>query len=349
MVDYYKILGLNKDASDQDIKKAYRNLAMKWHPDKNPNNADVAEKKFKEIAEAYSVLSDPNKKKIYDQFGENGLKGSTNMEDGFQTDFPSGFQSGFQSGFPHGFQPSGFNQNGFQGFSFKSNGGGIDPRNIFAQFFGQTNPYDIHDSNADYYNLGSAAADFAGVRMGNSHREKGNDHEIELPCSLEDLYHGCEKKLKIKKMDYNYKPAKNTTKDIIVKIEPGWKEGTKIRFSEEGNVYPNEIPGDIIFVVKEKSHSVFKTKGDSDLIFICEITLKEALNNNNRSITGLDEKKYSIPTKIPHSDYEYVIKGGGMPIRKNKQIIGKGDLIIKYKIKMPSLDQNKLQTINNLL
>ncbi|ROT74671.1 dnaJ homolog subfamily B member 6 [Penaeus vannamei] len=74
MVDYYKVLELNRSASQADIKKAYRRLALKWHPDKNPDNQDEATKKFKEISEAYEVLSDEKKKKIYDQFGKEGLQ-----------------------------------------------------------------------------------------------------------------------------------------------------------------------------------------------------------------------------------------------------------------------------------
>lgn len=74
-VDYYKILQVDRSAKDDDLKKAYRKLAMKWHPDKNPNNKKETEAKFKTISEAYDVLSDPQKRAIYDQYGEEGLKG----------------------------------------------------------------------------------------------------------------------------------------------------------------------------------------------------------------------------------------------------------------------------------
>ena len=75
MVDYYAVLGVNRDADEETIKKAYRKHALKWHPDRNPSNKTAAEQKFKEISEAYEVLSDKNKRAIYDQFGEEGLKG----------------------------------------------------------------------------------------------------------------------------------------------------------------------------------------------------------------------------------------------------------------------------------
>ena len=72
--DFYDILGISRGASDSEIKKAYRKLAMKWHPDKNQDNKETAEKKFKAVSEAYEILSDPKKKEIYDQYGERGLK-----------------------------------------------------------------------------------------------------------------------------------------------------------------------------------------------------------------------------------------------------------------------------------
>src|SRR6185312_5346866 len=72
--DYYKILGVDRSATEDAIKKAFRKLALKWHPDRNPDNKKQAEEKFKEIAEAYEVLNDPKKKEIYDRFGEEGLK-----------------------------------------------------------------------------------------------------------------------------------------------------------------------------------------------------------------------------------------------------------------------------------
>lgn len=116
MVDYYKILDVNKSATEAEIKKAYKKLALKYHPDKNPNNAEEANKKFREISEAYQVLSDEKKRRIYDQYGKEGLighnennySGHRRRHDPFENDFIFG-------GFP---------------FVFR------DPEEVFREFFG---------------------------------------------------------------------------------------------------------------------------------------------------------------------------------------------------------------------
>lgn len=118
---YYQVLEVSKQASDSDIKKAYRKLALKWHPDKNSDNKDEAEKMFKIIAEAYEVLSDPSKKAIYDKHGKKGLLHGMEEHSSKRSDF-YGFSSDDQDPF-----------NGF--FSFR------DPNDIFREFFGTNSPF----------------------------------------------------------------------------------------------------------------------------------------------------------------------------------------------------------------
>uniref|UniRef100_UPI0037E719B0 dnaJ homolog subfamily B member 2 n=1 Tax=Semicossyphus pulcher TaxID=241346 RepID=UPI0037E719B0 len=96
MVDYYNVLGVSKTASQDDIKKAYRKLALKWHPDKNPDNKDEAEKKFKELAEAYEVLSDKSKRDEYDRFGNDRMRQTGSSTSDFSSDFP-GFNFTFRN------------------------------------------------------------------------------------------------------------------------------------------------------------------------------------------------------------------------------------------------------------
>ena len=123
--DYYDVLGIPKGANESDIKKAYRKLALKWHPDKNPNNREQAEEKFKEIGEAYSVLSDPNKKTIYDKYGFEGLEGGTRSYSRNENPFGSKFNN--KSGFP--------SFSGFHHFDFH------DAEDIFRAFFGGRDPF----------------------------------------------------------------------------------------------------------------------------------------------------------------------------------------------------------------
>ncbi|XP_059199586.1 dnaJ homolog subfamily B member 2 isoform X2 [Centropristis striata] len=111
MVDYYSVLGVSKAASQDDIKKAYRKLALKWHPDKNPDNKDEAEKKFKELAEAYEVLSDKSKRDAYDRFGNDRMRNTGSSTSDFSSDFP-----------------------GFT-FTFRN------PDDVFREFFGGQDPF----------------------------------------------------------------------------------------------------------------------------------------------------------------------------------------------------------------
>lgn len=120
MTDYYKVLEVARSANVDQIKKAYRKLALRWHPDKNPDNKEDATKKFREISEAYEVLSDEKKRKLYDKYGVDGLKGSRG---------PS--QHGFRRQARHGslFENDPFDY-AFSGFTFR------DPEDVFREFFG---------------------------------------------------------------------------------------------------------------------------------------------------------------------------------------------------------------------
>jgi DnaJ-class molecular chaperone len=121
--DHYQTLGVARTASDAEIKKAYRKLALKWHPDKNPDNQEAAQAKFQEVGSAFNTLSDPEKKKMYDQFGEAGEDGAS----------PSGGDgSGMGGGMGGGAFPGGGGRGGgMGGQSFHFGGGGGDANDIF--------------------------------------------------------------------------------------------------------------------------------------------------------------------------------------------------------------------------
>ncbi|CAA7050137.1 unnamed protein product [Microthlaspi erraticum] len=328
-VDYYKVLEVDKSASDDDLKKAYRKLAMKWHPDKNPNNKKDAEAKFKQISEAYDVLSDPQKRAVYDQYGEEGLKGNV----------PPPNAGGGASYFSAG--------DGSSSFRF-------NPRNaddIFAEFFGFSTPFGGGGSSGG----GGGGQRFSSRMFGGddmyaSFGEGGGGHhhhhhhhqarkvapiENKLPCSLEDLYKGTTKKMKISReiVDVSGK-AMQVEEILTIGVKPGWKKGTKITFPEKGNEHPGVIPADLVFIIDEKPHPVFTREGN-DLIVTQKISLADALTGYTANITTLDGRTLTVPvTDVIHPEYEEVVPKEGMPLQKDQT--KKGNLRIKFNIKFPA-------------
>eukprot|EP00262_Sarcandra_glabra_P008255 TRINITY_DN21586_c0_g1_i1.p1 TRINITY_DN21586_c0_g1~~TRINITY_DN21586_c0_g1_i1.p1 ORF type:complete len:343 (+),score=57.14 TRINITY_DN21586_c0_g1_i1:79-1107(+) len=339
-IDYYKMLQVDKNANDDDLKKAYRKLAMKWHPDKNPNNKKEAEAKFKQISEAYEVLSDPQKRAIYDQFGEEALKGQV--------------------------PPTGTSN-----FSASSAGGGpsmyrFNPRNaddVFSEFFGFSSPFagmgDASGSRGGSSRFSRSIfgedvfASFGGGGGGGEASanvvRKAPPIERALHCSLEDLYKGTTKKMKISRDVVDSSGRPTTVEEILtIEIKPGWKKGTKITFPEKGNEQRNLIPSDLIFIIDEKSHGVFKRDGN-DLIATQKISLVEALTGCTVQLTTLDGRSLTIPiNSIISPSYEEIVRGEGMPIPKEPS--KKGNLRIKFNIKFPTrLTPEQKTSIKRLL
>lgn len=321
-VDYYNILKVNRQASEDDLKKSYRRLAMKWHPDKNPNNKKEAEAKFKQISEAYDVLSDPQKRLIYDQYGEEGLK------NGAQPDAPTPFGS--------------------------SNDFMFNPRNaedIFAEFFGSS-PFGFGSSGPGrsmrfqsenggmFGGFGGGGGCDNGFRsyhdgMGGGMPRKPAPVETKLQCGLEELYSGSTRKMKISRnvMNANGRLVPET-EILTIDVKPGWKKGTKITFPDKGNEQPNQLPADLVFVIDEKPHDFYKRDGN-DLIVTQIVTLAEALAGTTVNLTTLDGRNLSIPVSdIVNPNYELVIAKEGMPIVREPG--KKGDLKVKFEVKFPT-------------
>lgn len=324
-VDYYKILQVDKNAKDEDLKKAYRKLAMKWHPDKNPTNKKEAEAKFKQISEAYEVLSDSQKRAIYDQYGEEGLKGQVP---------PPGAAGG----------PG--------GASFFQTGGGpnvfrFNPRNandIFAEFFGHSSPFGGMGGGSGMRGGSRFGGGIFGDDIFSSFGEgrptsaaprKAPPIENTLPCSLEELYKGTSKKMKISRELVDASGKTLPVEEILtIDIKPGWKKGTKITFPEKGNEQPNVVPADLVFRIDEKPHNVF-TRDGNDLIITQKISLAEALTGYTVHLTTLDGRNLTIPiSNVIHPSYEEVVPGEGMPLPKDPS--KKGNLRIKFNIKFPA-------------
>ncbi|XP_020207321.1 dnaJ homolog subfamily B member 1 [Cajanus cajan] len=307
-LDYYNVLKVNRNATEDDLKKAYRKLAMKWHPDKNRENSNEAEARFKQISEAYEVLSDPHRRAFYDQHGEEGLKNKP----------PAG----------NGTSPSGFN-----------------PRNaedIFAEFFGSS-PFGFGSSGPGRSSrfpsdttFGGFDNNFRSYSTGRTHMPKAPSVETKLSCTLEELYSGSTRKMKISRivMDAHGRPIQES-EILSIDVKPGWKKGTKITFPEKGNQKPNEVAADLIFVIDEKPHDLFKRDGN-DLIVSKRVSLAEAIGGTTVDITALDGRSLNIQvTKIVSPGYEMTVENEGMPITKEPG--QRGDLRIKFDVKFPTM------------
>ncbi|EPQ52738.1 DnaJ-domain-containing protein [Gloeophyllum trabeum ATCC 11539] len=345
-VELYELLGVSVDASEDEIKKAYRKKAKEHHPVKNPNDPEASQK-FQEMAAAYEILSDPNKREVYDSYGMDGVAGR-----------------GGKGGGPPG----------------------MDPADIFAEFFGGGGP-------------GMFSFDFGGGPR--SGRRRGSqDSIIEYDVTLEDLYNGksvkmnmerevvCEsckgsgargsakprKCVKCEGKGWTYvhsqigpsqlatsravcsecdgegeklrekdrckkckgeKTVKEKTRQEI-HIEKGMSDRQRIVLAGAGDQTPGSPPGDVVFVLKLKQHESFERSGN-DLLATVKITLSEALLGFSRVlITHLDGRGVRVsspPGKVVKFGDTIVLRGEGMPTYKRPD--EKGDLYVVMQVEMP--------------
>lgn len=297
--DYYEILGVSRDASDDEIKKAYRKAARDWHPDVAKDKPD-AEKRFKEINEAYQVLGNKQKRSQYDQFGS---------AEGFQGDNPfSGF-GGF---------------NGSQGGPFRwsystNSGGGMgdqfdDPFDIFEQVFGFRG--------------------FGGQRKGRNIRYSLNIEFVDAIKGFDETIEVDGKKLKIK-------------------LPPGVRDGTQIRFEGQGESVGKDIPaGDLYINIGINPHPDFARQG-MDILSIQEITMAQAALGGKIETKVVDPTKKTgfenIKVKIPAGTQpgsQIRLKGYGMP---NPTGFGRGDHYLTIKIDIPKkLNKEQKRALEDL-
>ncbi|GBB88044.1 hypothetical protein RclHR1_14590006 [Rhizophagus clarus] len=349
--DYYKILEVDKSADEEQLKKAYRKLALKWHPDRHQTDKEAAEIKFKEISEAFEVLSDKNKRQIYDIYGEEGLKAGPP---------PSDAGASFPGGFPGG---AGFaNFPGGTTFTFSSGARGFNPTDpdvIFKQFFSNFGGGDDDFMNAFPSGFSrrsrggkSSSDDFMSDFFSRSRgQESGGAIEVKhtLPLTLEEIYKGTTKKLKVtrKLIDSATNKVVPTDKILEINVRPGMKAGSKFRFPKSGDELPNGETQDIVVVLEEKPHSIFKRDGD-DLRITLTLNLLEALAGFKKTIQTLDGRRLAISdTSVIKPGQEQRFSNEGMPTKDPQR---KGDLVVKYDIKFPTkLSESQKNTLKSAL
>ncbi len=272
--DYYKILGIEKSASADDIKKAYRKLALKWHPDKNPGNK-AAEEKFKKINEAYAVLSDAAKRQEYDTFGSaDKFRQRYTQEDIFR----------------------GFDLNDIlRSFGFGDLGGGA---RTFRTGRGGGFSFTQGDSFADI---------FEGEQRRYAHiPRKGEDFQYNLSITLEESVFGAEKKLAMQKED--------GVEEISFKIPPGINTGKKLRLAGKGAADADGgPPGDLYINIHVLPHPIFARDGN-DLYMEKSISFPQAVLGTTIEVPTLDGtvKRIKIPPGTQNNT-KIRMKGFGVP------------------------------------
>jgi len=362
MKDYYKTLGVDKSASKEDIKKAFRKLAHEHHPDKTKDNANSSQK-FKEASEAYSVLSDDNKRKQYDTFGQAG--------------------AGFNPG-AGGFGGAGFNPQDFAGFDFsgfqQSNGGvEFDLGDIFGDFFGggrrqaqtqrgrdvsidiQINFIDsifgiekdiIVTKTAQCLDChGTGAESDSGMETCKTCNGKGKINEtrrsfigVFTSAKVCNICHGKGQIPKNKCRTCRGEGILERQQEITVKIPPGIEDGEMVRLGGMGEAVSAGIPGDMYVKVHVKPHSHIRKQG-LDLVTDFKIRLTQALMGGTLSLSVLDgEIEIIIPEGTNTGDV-LRIRGKGVPNERGKR----GDLLVHIAVDMPKkLSKASKQAIEEL-
>ncbi len=299
--DFYSVLGVQRGATPEEIKKSYRKLAMQYHPDKNQGDKK-SEDKFKELSEAYDVLSDPQKREAYDQFGHSGQQQGFGGGNPFGAGGPFGGAGGFRSG--------GGNA-----------GGGPDPfQDIFGDVFG-----DIFSGR------GGPAGAGGGARRRPS---RGADLRYSLGVTLEEAALGAEKTISFMRQNASREEARK----LNVNVPAGVKDGQRLKLTGEGDLAPGGgAPGDLFVIVNLEEHPLFKRE-ENDLVIDVPVSYTDAILGAQVEVPTLTGR---AQIKIPagtHSGQVLRLKGKGFPKLGG---FGHGDMLVRMLIDTPSQVSNK--------
>jgi len=350
--EFYDRLGIAPEANPDDIKKAYKKSAIKYHPDKNPNNPE-AEAKFKEISEAYEVLADEQKRQMYDKYGKEALKeggfSAHSAHDIFEQFFGGGFGSFFGGGGRRGPQKTEDIVHELQCTLDDLYKGKQTKLSVTRNIICSTCNGNGTKSGAS---VGKCkGCDGRGVRLIIKQLGPGMIQQMQTVCPE---CNGKGEQIKEEDKCTNCK-GKKVVKDkkvLTVYVDKGMKHGSKIVFSGEADEAPGMEPGDIIFVVIEKKHELFKRNGN-DLYIEQTIPLIEALGGFQFIVKHLDDRVLVVKSEkgevITPGEVK-VVPNEGMP--KHKSPFERGNLYIQFTIEFPKpgfLKDKQIQELEKVL
>ena len=362
-MDFYKVLGVEKNATKEDVRKAYKSLAVKYHPDRNKNNPEAG-KKFKEISSAYETLYDDNKRRIYD------LTGTGDSSDITDTDAYNIFNSFFSSfgdmemgdglygsnpfGIFNGLNNSSYRPTGLKftihTFSGLPNSDAFNFNNILNNKYENTNSGNTNSDNNSTENnhFNSKCKSYHSIPNRfkeryhrTRHNEKPADTIYNCSVNLEDMFNNCTKVLKIVRKRYYGKQCQTEKKTLKIHLSE-----REIIFKNEGDeAYKCKNFGDIIVKINDKPNKRFTRINEHDLVYEKEISLYEYYAGNKFKFKHMDGRTLTlrINRNDPLRTYNNYLKlyGEGLPHKSG----ARGDLFIKLKIHLPHLDEKVVEKL----
>ena len=335
--DFYEVLGVSRTASVEEIKSSYRKSALKWHPDRNPENKEEAEVKFRECTEAYSVLSDQQKREVYDAYGHAGLSGASGGVDFNSTVFRDfhdilgdffGFEDLFGGGAGSGRtrrrQQRGADLRYDMTLTFEEASAGVTTKIKLAR----QEYCVVCNGTGAKKGTGIVACQTCGGRGQLAYQQ--GFFTITRTCPA---CQGAGKIVRERCPDCHGQGRIEREKTIDLRIPPGVDSGTRLRVTGEGEAAPNGgAPGDLYVVLDVKEHPFFERRG-ADLYCTIPLSITQAALGTELQVPGLNgEEKLKIPEGT-QSGAVFRIKGKGLADPRGG---GKGDLYYHVRVLTPS-------------
>ena len=327
---FYDVLGVKntRDLSEKTLERAYKKCALKYHPDRPTGDAE----KFLRCTKAFETLKDTNLKAIYDKYGEEGLEPGFVPPQQQQQQQPFG---GFQQQREWADQQRQQRQERYarRKFGFDTTGGGTGARTTSFGMDEAMRMFKEHFGDMDFGSEFGGGGDVGGGTNKRGRRDANGapmppdasqgDRVFEFECTLEELYHGCSKQLRIP-------PTKGLQEEIVdLNIKPGWKSGTKLTYFGRGAPARDGRRGNLVLICKQVPHPIFRRvdKGN-DLEFDVRLPVSRALCGFRATVKGLDGKSFEFDTReVSTPGKTYVVKGKGMPDQHDPKKIG--DCVIR--------------------